>query len=405
MNKKLLAIALGLGIGAASYGQTLTVKRDSVVTEDSDKYSVKTNRFFDNWFFGASAGAQMFFGDHNKQAEFGDRISPYFQGYVGKWFTPGIGVRAGVDGFKIVGLTQNGSHSTGPYDKLPWEGYELTRQEFSYWHVRADVLFNLTNILAGYKEDRFYNISPYAGLGWMVTTDEPIEREVSANIGLFNTFRLAKSLDLTLDIRGAMVNDRFDGEIGGRRNEGQLSTSLGLVYKFNKRDWNRPTTTTITETYDQAEFQNLINRLQKLEADNDALRKLLAEAKDTTITNINVKKNLLAAPILVTFPINKSTVSTEARVNLGFFAKLIKETNSDFVYSITGYADEGTGTPAINERLSKERAEAIYNVLVNEFKVNPKQLKTIHKGGVPNMFYDDPRLSRAVITIADILLK
>ena len=405
MNKKLLAIALGLGISAASYGQTLTVKRDSVVTEDSDKYSVKTNRFFDNWFFGASAGAQMFFGDHNKQAEFGDRISPYFQGYVGKWFTPGIGVRAGVDGFKIVGLTQNGSHSTGPYDKLPWEGYELTRQEFNYWHVRADVLFNLTNIIAGYKTDRFYNISPYAGLGWMVTTEEPIEREVSANIGLFNTFRLAKSLDLTLDVRGAMVNDRFDGEIGGRRNEGQLSTSLGLIYKFNKRDWNRPTTTTITETYDQAEFQNLINRLQKLEADNDALRKLLAEAKDTTITNINVKKNLLAAPILVTFPINKSTVSTEARVNLGFFAKLIKETNSDFVYSITGYADEGTGTPAINERLSKERAEAIYNVLVNEFKVNPKQLKTIHKGGVPNMFYDDPRLSRAVITIADILLK
>ncbi|GAA4141310.1 OmpA family protein [Sphingobacterium kyonggiense] len=405
MNKKLLAIALGLGISAASYGQTLTVKRDSVVTEDTDKYSVKTNRFFDNWFFGASAGGQMFFGDHNKQAEFGDRISPYFQGYVGKWFTPGIGVRAGVDGFKIVGLTQNGSHSTGPYDKIPWEGYELTRQEFSYWHVRADVLFNLTNIIAGYKADRFYNISPYAGLGWMVTTEEPIEREVSANIGLFNTFRLAKSLDLTLDIRGAMVNDRFDGEIGGRRNEGQLSTSLGLVYKFNKRDWNRPTTTTITETYDQAEFQNLISRLQKLEADNDALRKLLAEAKDSTITNINVKKNLLAAPILVTFPINKSTVSNEARVNLGFFAKLIKETNSEFVYSITGYADEGTGTPAINERLSKARAEAIYNVLVNEFNVNPKQLKTSHKGGVPNMFYNDPRLSRAVITIADILIK
>lgn len=405
MNKKLLAIALGLGISAASYGQTLTVKRDSVVTEDSDKYAVKTNRFFDNWFFGASAGAQMFFGDHNKQAEFGDRISPYFQGYIGKWFTPGIGVRAGVDGFKIVGLTQNGSHTTGPYDKIPWEGYELTRQEFNYWHLRADVLFNLTNIIAGYKADRFYNISPYAGLGWMVTTEEPIEREVSANIGLFNTFRLAKSLDLTLDVRGAMVNDRFDGEIGGRRNEGQLSTSLGLVYKFNKSDWNRPTTTTITETYDQAEFQNLINRLQKLEADNDALRKLLADAKDSTITNINVKKNLLAAPILVTFPINKSTVSNQARVNLGFFAKLIKETNSDFVYSITGYADEGTGTPAINERLSKARAEAIYNVLVNEFNVNPKQLKTSYKGGVPNMFYNDPRLSRAVITIADILTK
>lgn len=405
MNKKLLTIALGLSISAASYGQTLTVKRDSVVTESDDKYEVKTNRFFDNWFLGLSAGGQMYFGDHNKQQEFGDRISPYFQGYIGKWFTPGIGVRAGIDGFKIVGLTQNGSHSTGErYDKIPWDGYWLTNQEFNYWHVRGDVMFNLTNIFAGYKPNRFYNVSPYVGLGWMVSTETPVEREVSANLGIYNSFRLANALDLTLDVRGAMVNDRFDGETGGRKDEGQLSASLGLVYRFNKRDWDRPSTVKITESYDEAELRSILDRLKQLEADNDALRKLLADAKDTTITNINVKKNMLAAPILVTFPINKSTVSNEARVNLGFFAKLIHDTNPSFVYTITGYADEGTGTPEINERLSRERADAIYNVLVNEFKVNPNQLKKFHKGGVANMYYNDPRLSRAVITIADILL-
>ncbi|WP_394350246.1 OmpA family protein [Sphingobacterium endophyticum] len=101
---------------------------------------------------------------------------------------------------------------------------------------------------------------------------------------------------------------------------------------------------------------------------------------------------------------NRSTVSNEARVNLGFFSKLIKETNPEFVYTITGYADRGTGTPAINERLSRERADVIYDVLVREFKVDPSQLRKYHKGGVANMYYDDPRLSRAVITVADILL-
>ena len=36
--------------------------------------------------------------------------------------------------------------------------------------------------------------------------------------------------------------------------------------------------------------------------------------------------------------------------------------------------------------------------LVKEFGVNSSQLKVEYKGGVDNMFYDDPRMSRAVIT-------
>ena len=43
----------------------------------------------------------------------------------------------------------------------------------------------------------------------------------------------------------------------------------------------------------------------------------------------------------------------------------------------------------------------MYDCLVNEFGVSGSQLRVDHKGGVGNMFYDDPRLSRAVITVAD----
>ena len=48
-----------------------------------------------------------------------------------------------------------------------------------------------------------------------------------------------------------------------------------------------------------------------------------------------------------------------------------------------------------------ERAEAVYDCLVNEYGVSESQLKIDYKGGVDNMFYDDPRLSRAVITRAN----
>ena len=98
------------------------------------------------------------------------------------------------------------------------------------------------------------------------------------------------------------------------------------------------------------------------------------------------------------FQIGKSKLSNEARANLGMLAEVIKQGDASTVYTITGYADKGTGSAAINERLSKARAEAVYDCLVEEFGVNADQLEIDYKGGVDNMFYDDPRLSRAVIT-------
>jgi len=104
---------------------------------------------------------------------------------------------------------------------------------------------------------------------------------------------------------------------------------------------------------------------------------------------------------LVIFRIGKSKLSNEARANLGLLAEAIKAADSKAVYTITGYADAGTGSKKLNERLSKKRAEAVYDCLVNEFGVSASQLRVDYKGGVDNMFYDDPRLSRAVITRAE----
>ena len=66
--------------------------------------------------------------------------------------------------------------------------------------------------------------------------------------------------------------------------------------------------------------------------------------------------------------------------------------------NILCYADKGTGSIERNVILSKNRARVVYECLVNEFGVPKKQLRVDHKGGVDNMFYNDPRLSRAVIT-------
>ena len=380
-------------------GNSESFNSDTVVKASMDKSRVLTNKFWDNWFIGAGAGAQLFFNDHNRQMKFGERLSPAYNFYLGKWVTPTLGFRLGASGLKANGVTQNGAHSTGDrYTGKPWEGYWLENQEIEYFHLHGDVLVNLMQAFGAYKEARFYSLSPYVGLGWMVSYKQPRARELSGSIGLFNSFRLGKSLDLTLDIRGNLVNDRFDGEVGGRKEEGGLAGTLGLVYKFKKRGWDVPSNTIITQRYDDKVLEKMKEQIKDLADENQELRNQLANAKHETITEIKEVNNVLIAPILVTFPINKASVDNEARVQLGFFADMIKQGGSDVVYNVTGYADKGTGSPATNERLSKARAQAVYDVLIGEFNVSPAQLKMSHEGGVDNMFYDDPRLSRAVIT-------
>ena len=48
-------------------------------------------------------------------------------------------------------------------------------------------------------------------------------------------------------------------------------------------------------------------------------------------------------------------------------------------------------------KLSKKRAEAVRDLMVNEFGDPASQLKVDYKGGVGNMFYDDAKLSRVAI--------
>lgn len=54
---------------------------------------VITNPFWDNWFISLGGGASVLFGHEDHAGKFTDRISPTLNVAVGKWFTPGLGLR------------------------------------------------------------------------------------------------------------------------------------------------------------------------------------------------------------------------------------------------------------------------------------------------------------------------
>lgn len=398
MKKLILSMVLAAGISPLS-AQTSADTTEEVVEYSDNKYKVETNTFWHNWFISVGAGGQVYFGDHDRQCDFGDRLAPALDIAAGKWFTPGIGVRLMYSGLQQRGATkhpgdkyEDSAHGTGDPVQGGGAPHWLEKQKFNMGNIHADVLFNFSNLFCGYNPKRVWNCSPYAGLGWAMVWESPSAKEVSANVGILNSFRLCDALDLNLDVRGMFVNDRFDGEGGGQFGEGMLSATVGLTYKFKQRGWNRSKTVV---RYDNAALNEMREKLNEMSAENERLKRALAEGNKREAQTI-VKK--MAAANLVTFKIGKSKLSNEARANLGMLAEVIKQGDKNVVYTITGYADAGTGSKATNERLSKARAQAVYDCLVKEFGVSQSQLRIDYKGGVDNMFYDDPRLSRAVIT-------
>ena len=103
MIKKTLIALVALGSLSTAYAQDKETQR----AEDRAKMfrGVITNKFSSNWEVGASVGTQIYFGDHDKQMRFIDRLGLNLGVKAGKWFTPGIGVRIGAFGGNIPGVS------------------------------------------------------------------------------------------------------------------------------------------------------------------------------------------------------------------------------------------------------------------------------------------------------------
>ena len=85
----------------------------------------------------------------------------------------------------------------------------------SYLH--ADAMWNFSNAVSGYKQTRTWNFVPFVGVGWARSYgNDTHDNEIGFDAGLLNVVRLCDLLDLTLEARCLLVNQRFDGVGGGR---------------------------------------------------------------------------------------------------------------------------------------------------------------------------------------------
>jgi len=390
--------------------ETPTATGKVVTTTVMEKNSVFTNGFWHNWQLSLGLGTQMYYGDNDwkvakKIPEMW--VFPTVDLYLTKWVSPSFGVGLGANWAPFKGLYQTKpGHSNNPReananfrpDKVTLYGkadhiYDsegLALQKGSYINVFALAHANLMNLFGGYKPDRFFEIDYYAGGGLIYGFSESGNApSASFNTGFINTFRLTEQLRLMLNIRGALVGDDFDGEAyvdepskkhwaANHKLDGIAGATVGLTYNIGKEysKWRLAERTSVYQ-YDKETVEKIVKETEYIE-------KPVPQAEVPEVW------------FHINFIIDRWDISKKELINIHAVSDLIKSTPNT-KYLICGYADKQTATPAHNLMLSENRAKAVYNVMVNEFGVNPDQLVMDYKGGVDYMFYNMKELSRCTM--------
>ena len=380
MKKLLIVLAMcGLTMGASAQETT---------TDPVQKYSVATNSFWSNWFIQVGADWNAYYSNEEhgqglSHSPFkGFRAVPGFSVAVGKWFTPGLGLRT-----KFQGV----------WGRQVYDDVKHTRH---MWTLNENVLFNLSNMLYGYNPERVWNFVPFLGGG--------INRNCSDNnyamnlsFGILNTFRVSNKVGINFELGWNYAEEDFDGISAGKGSrvwegkDNRLYAEVGLTFNLGKATWEKTPDVDAIKALSQSQIDALNAQLNDANAENARLKNLLAEKKNEAPASV---KNYSNAPMSVFFNINKAKVaSRKDLVNVKGLADYAKENNANLV--VTGYADSATGSAAYNQKLSERRAETVANELV-KMGVSRDQITTEGKGGVKDLSPVSYN-RRATVKIAD----
>ena len=392
-----LFAACGL-MGGAQNTQTLdqqtivkkAVEEQRVVSSD---HQVISNFFKDNWFVLGDAGVNAFWGDYTI-GNLSSRLTPQFNIGFGKWFVPGFGAKLQFTGFKSIENksveTVNTRDSKTYYDG---NGKPYWKESIKWWDVNVNLMFNISRMIAGYEgigsPEMMNQFIASIGVGATHHYDIPlISNVVSGHLELQYSRFFSPKKDFSLDVRlrGIFYGTDFD-RVNKTFIDENVSLNVGFTYYFKKRGWDR----TVANTTYYMEDRTTINQL------NEEINRMknAPTPVDTIVINKGVE-NLITFPYLVNFVIDKVEVVNRERVNLKVVAEMMKATPNQ-KYLICGYADKHTGTVERNIWLAEHRSKNVFKILTEEFGVPASQLVLDDKGGVENMYYDDPQLSRSAI--------
>lgn len=259
-----------------------------------------------------------------------------------------------------------------------------SKTAFDHQYVGVLATSNMMNLFGGYPGiPRKFEIETVLGAGWL--------HEYVNGPGDFNSWYTKYGLNLnynindafTVSLKPSIIYDMEDGSHTRYNvNQASLDLQVGFTYRFMNTNGTRHFKI-FDKKYTQAEYDALNAEINNLRAQTPQVVEKIVERQvvqtvsvsDPTIRNV------------VGFTINSDKITGPFYSNLANVAELIK--SNDQKVLITGYADKNTGTAEYNKDLAERRAEAVKNVLVNEFGIDPTRLVTKAVGSDEQIYQEN----------------
>lgn len=350
-----------------------------------------TNRYFsnwkDNWFIQIGAGINQPFVEQGiNGAHSGlhtvDRKKMTLAMNVGfgRWFSPYLGFRINAIGGSLHWDNPNGA-------RPDVNGFTHAK----HVNLNAEIMWDMLNSFCGVNSDRVFSIIPFAGLGgdctWDIkagkssraagtnirTTNDNLKNKtwtLPVTAGLQFRFRLCEYVDFFAEARATFYGDNWNGCSYGRPIESNVQAIGGFNFNIGGRGWS---------TFNECDY---VSQLAALNTQCNDLRAQLVNcgqevaALQAQLPCPEVKeKDCINAPLMTTvrFKINSDVITPEEEVNVYNMAAWLKANNKENV-TIIGYADKDTGTSEYNMELSKRRADAVADQLVNKYGISRDRL-------------------------------
>ena len=340
------------------------VAQESLVDEnvDSIKVSYVPQKFADNWELSVSGGVSVLFDNFWNNAIKGapyDAVGGVAEISASKWFSPYVGMRIGwMTGYLPYKSSKNPAVKPGN-EPTEWHNY-----------AHVDMLWDWTTQFGGYKPGRKYDAVPYLHVG--VMGNPAYNVMMAGGAGLLNRFYINQSWLIHLDLRATATSARKFGREGGLAVE--ADALIGVTYRFKERGWKTKVENPFKQELVnmQEENKDLQHELDELRMKNDELARKAQKAQEEKRAKDIVTKEVFSGlpdtlQMTVYYAINSTKLSSYEQAHLRTYLRMIDLNDPDRVHHfvVVGTADQSTGSQATNERLSKERAAAIKQALLD----------------------------------------
>lgn len=334
-----------------------------------------------------------------------------------------------------VGIEGEWTVNTSSWDKAGSVWAPHSPNTIDHQYVGGFGTLNLMNIFGGYKgAPQAFEIEALMGTGWWhgykhAATWVPDENSWYTRVGLNFNYNFGKAKQFTLSFKPSIVWD-MNGDANNidrktshsnhsRFNARHAAADLqfGFTYHFKNSNGTHHFKL-VDRGVSQAEYDALNARVNELrgaleELGNESGRLLAKARADLDEANgkiARLQKDLDdcrgAVPVPITidnskesletnvfFAQGKSNVTAAQMPNVERVATFLKN-HKDATVTIRGYASP-EGSVEINERLARQRAEAVKNLLVNKYKIKANRIDA--QGlGVGDMF-SEPDWNRVAV--------